>query len=391
MTGAESVLIVGASAGGLAVAEALRRKGYRGELSVVGAERHPPYDRPPLSKQVLAGTWESEKAYLRSRDDLAKLEADFVLGDPATGLDAAAREVRTASGRVLRAQTVILATGLVSHRLPGQDDLAGVHVLRTLDDALALRRSLTAVNRLVVIGEGVLGAEIAATACGMGLDVTLAGLGRAVMADQLGGLVGATLTSLHARRGVRLRLGVAAEALTGADGRVTGVRLASGESLPADAVVVAIGSRPATDWLDGSGLAIGDGVECDSRCRAAPDVYAVGDMASWHHEGLGRRLRLENRTNAVEQAQIVAANILGEDRPYVPIPYFWTDQYDVKIQAHGFLTPEAQVNVIEGAPEDNRFVAHYSVDGHVTGVLGWNMAKAARVHRQSVVETLARP
>ncbi|GAA0826522.1 NAD(P)/FAD-dependent oxidoreductase [Streptosporangium amethystogenes subsp. fukuiense] len=391
MTGAESVLIVGASAGGLAVAEALRRKGYRGELSVVGAERHPPYDRPPLSKQVLAGTWESEKAYLRSRDDLAKLEAEFVLGDPATGLDAAAREVRTASGRVLRAQTVILATGLVSHRLPGQDDLAGVHVLRTLDDALALRRSLTAVNRLVVIGEGVLGAEIAATACGMGLDVTLAGLGRAVMADQLGGLVGATLTSLHARRGVRLRLGVAAEALTGADGRVTGVRLASGESLPADAVVVAIGSRPATDWLDGSGLAIGDGVECDSRCRAAPDVYAVGDMASWHHEGLGRRLRLENRTNAVEQAQIVAANILGEDRPYVPIPYFWTDQYDVKIQAHGFLTPEAQVNVIEGAPEDNRFVAHYSVDGHVTGVLGWNMAKAARVHRQSVVETLARP
>ncbi|MEV4377883.1 FAD-dependent oxidoreductase [Streptosporangium sp. NPDC049644] len=391
MTGAESVLIVGASAGGLAVAEALRRKGYRGELSVVGAERHPPYDRPPLSKQVLAGTWESERAYLRSRDDLAKLEAEFVLGDPATGLDAAAREVRTASGRVLRAQTVILATGLVSHRLPGQDDLAGVHVLRTLDDALALRRSLTAVNRLVVIGEGVLGAEIAATACGMGLDVTLAGLGRAVMADQLGGLVGATLTSLHARRGVRLRLGVAAEALTGADGRVTGVRLASGESLPADAVVVAIGSRPATDWLDGSGLAIGDGVECDSRCRAAPDVYAVGDMASWHHEGLGRRLRLENRTNAVEQAQIVAANILGEDRPYVPIPYFWTDQYDVKIQAHGFLTPEAQVNVIEGAPEDNRFVAHYSVDGHVTGVLGWNMAKAARVHRQSVVETLARP
>ncbi|MGW0595001.1 NAD(P)/FAD-dependent oxidoreductase [Streptosporangium sp. NPDC002607] len=390
MTSPENVLIVGASAGGLAVTEALRRKGYRGELTVVGAERHPPYDRPPLSKQVLAGTWESEKAHLRSRDDLARLEAEFVLGDPATGLDAAAREVRTASGRVLRAQTVVLATGLVSHRLPGQDDLAGVHVLRTLDDALALRRSLTTVDKLVVIGEGVLGAEIAATACGMGLDVTLAGLGHAVMADQLGGLVGTALTSLHAGRGVRLRLGVAAEALTGDDGRVTGVRLASGESLPADAVVVAIGSRPATGWLDGSGLAIGDGVECDSRCRAAPGVYAVGDVASWHHEGLGRRLRLENRTNAVEQAQIVAANILGEDRPYVPIPYFWTDQYDVKIQAHGFLTPEAQVNVIEGAPEENRFVAHYSVGGHITGVLGWNMAKAARVHRQNMVEALAR-
>ncbi len=378
---------MGAAAGGLAVAEALRRKDYRGRLIVVGAERHPPYDRPPLSKQVLAGVWEGERTHLRSQDDLAKLGVEFLLGDPATGLDATAREVRTASGRVLRAQTVVLATGLAALRLPGQDDLTGVHVLRTLDDALALRRNLTAIDRLVVVGEGVLGAEIAATARGMGLDVTLAGLGHTVMADQLGDLVGRTLTLLHADRGVRLRLGIAAQALTGADGRVTGVRLASGEWLPAEAVVVAVGSRPDLGWLDGSGLALGDGVECDSHCRAAEGVYAVGDMASWHHEGLGRRLRLENRTNAVEQAQIVAANILGENRPYVPIPYFWTDQYDVKIQVHGVPTRDAQVDVIEGAPEESRFVARYSVGGQVTGVLGWNMAKAARLHRQNLIGT----
>ncbi|MFC4116368.1 NAD(P)/FAD-dependent oxidoreductase [Nonomuraea zeae] len=382
------VLIVGASAGGLAVAEALRRRGHEGELTVLGAEPHPPYDRPPLSKQVLAGAWESERAHLRPPSELAKLDARFVLGDPAVRLDAAARSVVTASGRTLRADNVVLATGLTPSRLRGQDDLAGVHVLRTLDDSLALRAHLLEGPRLVVVGEGVLGAEVAATARGLGLDVTLAGLGPAVLADQLGDPAATLLTRLHAGHGVRLRLGVAVEGLTGDGGRVTGVRLATGELLPADAVVVAVGSRPAVGWLAGSGLRVGDGVLCDSRCRAADGVYAVGDVASWEHEGLGRRLRLENRTNAVEQAQVVAANILGEHRPYVPVPYFWTDQYDVKIQVHGFLPKEAEAEVVEGDPEQNRFVTLHRVGGTVTGVLGWNMAKAARLHRRHVAEAL---
>ncbi|MEV4581391.1 FAD-dependent oxidoreductase [Nonomuraea jabiensis] len=375
------VLIVGASAGGLAVAEALRRKGHQGGLTVLGAEPHPPYDRPPLSKQVLAGTWESERAHLRAGTELDKLGATFILGDPAVRLDPEAREVSAASGRTLRARAVVLATGLTPSRLPGQDGLAGVHVLRTLDDALALRAHLLEGPRLVVVGEGVLGAEVAATARGLGLDVTLVGLGRAVLADQLGDPAAALLTRKHAEHGVRLRLGVAVEGLASEGGRVTGVRLASGELLPADAVVVAIGSRPATGWLGDSGLALRDGVECDSRCRAGDGVYAVGDVASWQHEGLGRRLRLENRTNAVEQAQVVAANILGEDLAYAPVPYFWTDQYDVKLQVHGLPTPEAEVSVVEGDPEQNRFVALYRLDGVVTAVLGWNMAKAARLRR----------
>ncbi|MEV4019334.1 FAD-dependent oxidoreductase [Nonomuraea angiospora] len=375
------VLIVGASAGGLAVAEALRRKGHQGGLTVLGAEPHPPYDRPPLSKQVLAGTWESRRAHLRAETELDKLGATFILGDPAVRLDPEAREVSAASGRTLRAQAVVLATGLTPSRLPGQDGLAGVHVLRTLDDALALRAHLLEGPRLVVVGEGVLGAEVAATARGLGLDVTLVGLGRAVLADQLGDPAAALLTRKHAEHGVRLRLGVAVEGLASESGRVTGVRLASGELLPADAVVVAIGSRPATGWLGDSGLALRDGVECDSRCRAGDGVYAVGDVASWQHEGLGRRLRLENRTNAVEQAQVVAANILGEDLAYAPVPYFWTDQYDVKLQVHGLPSPEAEVSVVEGDPEQNRFVALYRLDGVVTAVLGWNMAKAARLRR----------
>jgi NADPH-dependent 2,4-dienoyl-CoA reductase/sulfur reductase-like enzyme len=257
-----------------------------------------------------------------------------------------------------------------------------VHVLRGLDHALTLRAHLSAAERLVVVGEGVLGAEIAATARTMGLDVTLAGMGRTLLGDQLGDVLGATLAEAHLARGVRLRLGTPVDGLTGADGRVTGVRLATGELLPADAVVVAIGCRPATGWLAGSGLTVGDGVECDSRCRAAEGVYAVGDVASFEHEGIGRRLRLENRTNATEQAQVVAANILGADRPYLPIPYFWTDQYDIKIQAHGLPSPAAEVSIVEGDPAQHRFAAVYREGGRITGVLGWNMAKQARLLRQ---------
>jgi NADPH-dependent 2,4-dienoyl-CoA reductase/sulfur reductase-like enzyme len=382
VTPPESILIVGASAAGLGTAEALRRNGYTGRLTLLDAEPHLPYDRPPLSKQVLAGAWEPERAQLRTQQQLDALGAGFVRGEPATALDAKARAVTTASGRVVRADAVVIATGLVPCRLPGQDDLAGVHVLRSLDDSLALRLGLTAARRLVVVGEGVLGAEIAATARGMGLDVTLVGMGRAILADQLGDVIADHLTRTHAEQGVRLRLGVAVEALTGTAGRVTGVRLATGETLDADAVVVAIGSRPATGWLEGSGLRLGDGVECDARCRAADGVYAVGDVASWHHEGLGRRLRLENRTNATEQAQVVAANLLGADRAYTPIPYFWTDQYDVKIQAHGLPSAAAETSIAEGDPEQRRFAAVYREDGRITGVLGWNMAKQARVLRQ---------
>jgi NADPH-dependent 2,4-dienoyl-CoA reductase/sulfur reductase-like enzyme len=348
---------------------------------------------------------------LRSQAQLEALGAEFVRGEPAVALDAAERAVTTASGRVLRGDAVVIATGLTPHRLPGQDGLAGVYVLRGLDDALTLRGRLAPGTRLVVVGEGVLGGEIAATARGLGLDVTLVGLGQAVLGDHLGAEIGGLLTRTHAEHGVRLRLGTAVEALTGTAvevltgtaaealastavgaltgdaGRVTGVRLAGGESLPADAVVVAVGCRPATRWLEGSGLVLGDGVECDARCRAAEGVYAVGDVASFVHEGLGRRLRLENRTNATEQAQTVAANILGADRAYTPIPYFWTDQYDVKIQVHGLPSPAAEVTVAEGDLERRRFAALYREGGRVTGVLGWNMPKQARLLRLQALTT----
>ncbi|MFH0177653.1 NAD(P)/FAD-dependent oxidoreductase [Streptomyces cacaoi] len=385
------VLVVGASASGLTTVETLRRKGYEGRITVLGDEPHAPYDRPPLSKQVLCGAWEPERAALRTQDVLSALDAEFVLGDPAVALDRATRGVRTESGRELRADAIVIATGVRARRLPGSEDLAGVHVLRTLDDALALRAGLPAGTRLVVVGEGVLGSEIAATARTLGLDVTLTGPLSAPMALQVGPLVSGVLADLHTERGVELRLGNGVVGLTAGGGRVTGVRLATDEVLPADAVVVAIGASPATEWLADSGLEIDNGVVCDSRCRAEEGIYAVGDVARWYHEGLGRLVRLENRTNATEQAMAVAGEILGADRPYAPVPYFWTDQYNAKLQVHGFLPPDAEVDVVEGDLTARRFVARYRSEGRVTGVLGWNMPKQARMRRQEIVDGLDAP
>ncbi|MGW1028558.1 NAD(P)/FAD-dependent oxidoreductase [Streptomyces sp. NPDC002577] len=379
-----SVLVVGASAAGLATAEALRQGGYHGRLTVLGDEHHAPYDRPPLSKQVLSGSWTPDRTRLRPEAELAALEAEFILAETATGLDPAARTVYTASGRALNADAVVVATGLKPRLLPGQAGLAGVHVLRTLDDALALRADLLVSSRLVVVGEGVLGAEIAATARSMGLDVTMAGLFPAPMTLQFGPVTAAVLAGLHTERGVHLRMGAGVTGLAGRNGWVTGVCLETGEVLPADTVVVAIGVAPSTGWLADSGLRVDNGLVCDSRCRAAEGIYAVG----WHHEGLDVLVRLENRTNAVEQARLVAANILGADRPYCPVPYFWTDQFDARIQAHGVLTADAETTVVEGDTASRRFVALYRQGTKITGVLGWNMPKQTLMRRKEIVSAL---
>ncbi|WP_181772437.1 NAD(P)/FAD-dependent oxidoreductase [Amycolatopsis pittospori] len=376
-----TVLVVGASAAGLGTVEALRRKGYPDRITVLGAESHLPYDRPPLSKQVLAGLWEPSRTRLRPAERLSTLDVEFVLGDAAVSLDVRERTVRTASGRALTADEIVLATGLRPRTLPDQDGLAGVHVLRTLDDALALRADLLSCSRAVVVGDGVLGTEIAASAAEMGVAVTLAGPQAAPLAAQFGPVVSELLAELHTERGVGLRLGSAVAGLDSRDGRVTGVRLETGEVLPADVVVVAFGAAPATEWLEGSGLALANGIVCDTRCRAAEHVYAVGDVARWHHETLDVALRLENRTNATEQAGHVAGVILGDDRPYTPVPYFWTDQFDTKIHVHGTLSADAEVSIVEGDPAGRRFVAQYRRHGAVTGVLGWNMPKQARLRR----------
>ncbi|MFF1818607.1 NAD(P)/FAD-dependent oxidoreductase [Kribbella sp. NPDC058245] len=381
-----TVLIVGASAAGLSTLEALRRRGYQEPITVLGAETHLPYDRPPLSKQYLVGDWDEVRTRLRPEEMLAKLGADFVLGDPARALDVDRRVVSTESGRELSADSIVIATGLRARMLPGQEALAGVHVLRTLGDADALRQDLVGSPRVVVVGDGVLGAEIAATARKLGCAVTMAGPQSAPLESQFGTIVSGLLAELHTAEGVDLRLGTAVSGLTSASGRVTGVQLANGDHLPADVVVVALGATPATEWLADSGLTLDNGVVCDAQCRAADGIYAAGDVARWRHDELDTLLRLENRTNATEQAACVAANILGENRCYTPIPYFWTDQFATKIQVHGIPSANAEVVVAEGALDERRFVTHYRRDGRTVAVLGWNMPKQTRLHRAHLVQ-----
>jgi 3-phenylpropionate/trans-cinnamate dioxygenase ferredoxin reductase component len=385
----DHVVVVGASAAGLTAAETLRREGYAGRLTMVGDEDRLPYDRPPLSKQVLSGTWEPERTALRREGDITTLGADWMPGTSATGLDVASRRVRLSDGAALDYDGLVIATGVTPRRLSHGHDLDGVHVLRTMEDALALRKDLLSEPTVVVVGAGFLGAEVAAVARQLDLEVTLVDPLPAPMIRQFGDRIGGLVARLHADHGVRVRTGIGVSSLVGVGGRVVGVELADGVTLGADLVLVAIGSVPATKWLSGSGLSLSNGVDCDSLCRAAPGVVAAGDVASWPHPGLGRRIRVEHRMNATEQGMAAARTLLGKGEPFSPVPYFWTDQYDVKVQAYGTMPDGAEITFVVGDPADGKFAALYGWQGRVVGALGWNTPRELRRLRQHVVDRTA--
>lgn len=330
------VLVVGAGLAGLRAAEALRRRGYAGALTLLGAERHPPYDRPPLSKQVLAG--ERDPAELRYREPaaLAALEITLTRGR-AEALDLSRRAVRLDDRRWLNYDGLVLATGSDPVRLdlPGAR-LPGVHTLRTVDDAVALRDSFAAGPRVVVIGGGFIGSEVAATARQRGLPVTLVEALAAPLARVLGPQLGAEVARMHTDAGVDLRCGRSAAGFEG-EHRVAAVRLDDGTRIPADLVLVAVGARPAVGWLAGSGLRLGDGVRCDAGLGCGPPrVVAAGDIASWPHPRFGR-LRVEHWTNAAEQAAVAAGTLLDPAAcmPYTGTPFVWTDLYGRRLQVVG--------------------------------------------------------
>ncbi|HEX3786711.1 MAG TPA: FAD-dependent oxidoreductase [Pseudonocardiaceae bacterium] len=379
------IVIVGASAAGLTTAEALRQRGYSGALTLVGDEPHAPYDRPPLSKQVLAGTWEPDRITFRADAELAKLDADLQFGQAAVGLDVAGRRVRLAGGDQLDFDRLVIATGVTPRSLPGADQ-AGMFLLRTLDDALSLRAALLGRPRVVVIGAGFLGAEIAAAARGMDLDVTMVDPLSVPMHRQVGAAVGALVGELHADHGVAVRCGIGVRRFVAAAGRVVGVELTDDTLLDADVVVVAVGAAPAVGWLADSGLPVGNGVECDEFSQTAPGIYAAGDVASWHNNHFDTRMRLEHRVNATEQGMSVARNLLGEAVPFTPVPYFWTDQYDARIQAYGIFPADAEMTVLHGELAGRKFVAGYGHGGRLVGVLGWGSPRELRKLRQLVVD-----
>ncbi|MFD5012730.1 NAD(P)/FAD-dependent oxidoreductase [Streptomyces chartreusis] len=383
------IVVVGASAAGLAAAETLRREGYDGTLTLIGDEPLGPYDRPPLSKQLLAGEWEPRRLDLRTPDDLAGLDLDLRLGVPATGLRLADTEVDLGDGSSVPYDGLIIATGVRPRRLPG----AGGHVLRTLDDAMRLRERLVPGRRLVVVGAGFLGAEAAAVARRLGCEVTLLEPAAVPLAHAVGARVGEMLTDAHRERGVDLRCGVTVTEVTG-----HGVRLADGELVEADEVLTAVGSLPNTDWLGGSGLTVGDGVVCDEYCGAARNVCVAGDVARWFNPLFGRSMRIEHRTNAAEQGMAAARNLLRPEarKPFAPVPYFWSDQYDMKIQAYGYLRGHDEVAVVEGDVAERRFVAVYRTGDRVAGALAvgvpprelrrWRQAIATGVRWREAVQ-----
>ncbi|MBV6507815.1 MAG: Rhodocoxin reductase [Acidimicrobiales bacterium] len=382
------VVIVGASLAGLTAAETLRDAGYEGTITVVEAASSLPPDRPPLSKQVLSGEWEPHRAAPPSAERIDDFDLDLRFGVRAAGLDVGGRRLELPDG-TLRFDRLLVATGASPRHLSRPEAMEGIHVLRTMEDCLAIRSDLDAEpGRVVVVGAGFIGAEVAATCRSRGLEVTVlealdVALGR-VLGPEIGGVVG----DIHRDNGVDLKLGVGVEGFEGSD-RVGGVRLNDGSLVAADVVVVGVGVVPNTGWLAGSGLTVDDGVVCDETCLAAPGVAAAGDVARWPNQLFGRSMRVEHWDNALEQGAAAARRLLagaGEAVPYAPVPWFWSDQYDRKIQLAGWIDGADECKVVEGSLPERRFVAAYRRGPRLTGVLGMNRPRQVMQFRTRIAE-----
>ncbi len=396
----EEVVVVGASLAGLRACETLRGGGFEGRITLLGEERAALYDRPPLSKKLLSGEWEPDRIQLRQPGALEALGLDVRLGVPAAGLDTAGRRVLLDDGSSLGYDALVIATGALARVLPGQPAAPGIHTVRTLADSLALRADLQADRgrpaRVTVIGAGFIGLEVAATARSAGAEVTVLEGAPAPLIRGLGAEMGTAVASVHERHGVDLRCGVQVAGVTvGAGGRVDAVELADGTRVPSDIVVVGIGVRPATDWLVGSGLVLDDGVVCDATLwTGVPGVWAAGDCVRWHHRLFDPHddavMRVEHWTNAAEQGAAAGANVLASARgeppvPYDAVPFFWSDQFESRIQFVGRAHGGDDVQVIAGSTE-GAFAAMYGWEGRLRGVLGVSMPKAVMPFRRLLAE-----
>ncbi|MCV7028630.1 NAD(P)/FAD-dependent oxidoreductase [Mycobacterium sherrisii] len=363
------IVIVGGGLAAARTAEQLRRSDYTGPVTIVSDEVHLPYDRPPLSKEVLRN--EVDDVALKPREFYDEKNITLRLGAAATGLDTAARTLTLSDGTVLGYDELVIATGLIPRRIPAFPDLAGICVLRSFDESLALREHAGKAQHVVVIGAGFIGCEVAASLRSRGVEVVLVEPQPTPLAAVLGEQIGELVTRLHRAEGVDVRTGVGVAEVRGAD-RVETVVLTDGTELATDLVVVGIGSRPATDWLDGSGIEVNNGVVCDEAGRtSAPNVWALGDVASWR-DATGHQARVEHWSNVADQARVVVPAMLGQDVPEVTVvPYFWSDQYDVKIQCLG--EPEATDTVHLVSDDGRKFLAYYERDGVVVGVVGGGM------------------
>jgi NADPH-dependent 2,4-dienoyl-CoA reductase/sulfur reductase-like enzyme len=393
LTADSSVVVVGAGLAGWRAVETLRGQGFHGQVTLLGEERHLPYDRPPLSKQVLAGTWPPEKAVLADSKRSSELRVLEVLGRRAVRLDALGRKVEIDDGSVLHADAIVLATGAAPRRLPGTESLTqrdGLFTLRTLDDSLALRSAVTETEsaRVVVIGAGFIGAEVASTCTGMGCRVTVLEVMDIPLSNVLGPMLGQHCASLHAANGVDLRTGITVERITRSEGATRGlvVELAGGEVVPADVVLVGIGVTPNVEWLRDSGLTLEDGVVCDDRLFATDGIACAGDIArwAWRHDGLEELIRIEHWQVAAEAGVAAARSLLAgpaDAKSFTPIPYFWSDQFGIRFQVLGSPGGDDEVEIVDGSLEEGKFVAAFNRDGRLRAVMGIGRPRQLMAYR----------
>lgn len=372
------LVVVGASLAGLRAVEGARRVGFDGPITLIGAELHLPYDRPPLSKDFLQPSHPATPNLHRTEDHLRdELKIDLLLGSPATALDTEARLVTLQNGQQVSYTALVIATGVNARQLPDTAHLAGVHALRTLDDAAAIRNALDqGARNVVIVGAGFIGSEVAAAIRDRGLQVTILEAGAVPLARAVGEQMGARCAEIHQRHGTVLRCGVGLAAVEG-ESRVRAVRLTDGTLLDADLVIVGIGGEPATAWLEGSGLHLDNGVVCDETLNAGVDgVYAAGDVVRWTNPVFGQQMRLEHWTTAAEQGAAAARNALApaEATPFGTVPYFWSDWYSQRLQFVG-LPAADEVHMVIGDAESETFLALYRRGDRVTGALGLDQRK----------------
>ena len=378
------IVIVGASLAGLRAAETLRDRGFDGALTLVGDEPHRPYDRPPLSKQLLQGTWEPEQTFFRRKDGYDALGLDMRLGVRATSADLGARRVTLSDGTSADYDRLIIATGARVRTLPGIAPRPGLLTLRNLDDALVLRKALARANRVAVVGAGFIGLEVAASCRARGVDVTAIESLPIPLAPILGPTLGEMVAAMHRDHGVDLRTGVTVSDVYG-ESRVEGLGLSDGSRVDADVVVVGIGVVPNTEWLEGSGLLLDNGIVCNASCEAAPGVYAAGDVARVANQWHGESPRIEHWSNAVEQGVHAAENVLagpGAATSFSSVPYFWSDQYDRRIQFIGRARPHDEVLIVDGSLADRRLTALFRHSDRLVACLAVNQPKAMIKYRK---------
>ncbi len=377
-----TVVIIGAGQAGAWAAWTLRNEGFDGRLVLAGEEPFPPYERPPLSKEVLLGQAPPESTYLWSEQELREQQIELELGTRANRVDRASRTVEFENGTSLNYDRLLLATGSRVRRLavPGAE-LAGIHYLRQIPDTLAIRQGLDRQPRVVIVGGGWIGLEVASGALRLGAQVTLVECEPRLCARAVPPRLSTYLQDVHQSQGVDVRCGVSVESFEG-DQQVERARLSDGTTLEIDMAVLGIGIIPNSELAQQAGLEVDNGILVDEFCRTSdPDILAAGDVTNHPNSLLGRRLRLESWQNAQNQAIAAAKSLLDRGEPYQEIPWFWSDQYDLNIQLVG-LPEKWDTEVVRGDPASNRFTCFFLRDGRIEGAAGVNTGRDVRLAKR---------